>query len=63
LSFAQIAVVELEPKHMRGYGAVPKPAAAELNRIVSDLQKQIADLARHVDLGIQGARGEQPRER
>jgi len=39
-----IAVEELEPRYMRGYGDVPKAAAAELNRIVGELHGLVSKL-------------------
>ena len=49
MTFAQIAVEELAPKHMRGYGEVSQRAAAELNDIVTRLLEQITELDRLAD--------------
>ena len=37
LTFIEIAIEELYPKYMRGYGAVPESVAADLNGIVGEL--------------------------
>ncbi len=39
LTFVDIAAEELRPRYMRGYGEISPDAAAELNRIASDLQQ------------------------
>jgi hypothetical protein len=44
LTFVDIAVEELRPRHMRGYGAVPPAAAAELNAVVEELQAFVREL-------------------
>ncbi|MBZ5628858.1 MAG: hypothetical protein LAO06_08330 [Acidobacteriia bacterium] len=63
MTFAQIAVEELAPKHMRGYGEISQRAAAELNDIVTRLPEQIAELDGLVDDGTGAEReGEQPDE-
>lgn len=45
LTFIDIAVEELRPEHMRGYGEVAAGAAGELNGIAGELQR----LVRHLD--------------
>jgi hypothetical protein len=63
MTFAQIAVEELAPRHMRGYGEVSQRAAAELNDIVTRLLEQIAELDRLVGDGAGAAReGDRPDE-
>jgi len=63
MTFAQIAVEELAPKHMRGYGEVSQRAATELNHIVTRLLEQITELDRLVNDGTGAEReGEQPDE-
>ncbi len=44
LTFIDIAVEELRPRYMRGYGEVPSQAAAELNGIVGELQSLVSQL-------------------
>ena len=48
LSFVDIAIAELAPHYMRGYGPVPKQGAADLNGIVTELQSAIKELTRYV---------------
>jgi len=38
LSFIDIAIEELNPRHMRGCGAVPEGAIEGLNRVIRDLR-------------------------
>jgi GTP-binding protein EngB required for normal cell division len=51
LTFVDIDVEELRPRHMRGYGKVPPAAAAELNGIVGELESLISQLDRFVWAG------------
>jgi hypothetical protein len=44
LTFVDIAVEELKPEYMRGYGKVPAKAALELNRIAGELQRLVREL-------------------
>jgi hypothetical protein len=48
LTFIDIAVEELKPRYMRGYGEVPPAAAAELNGIVGELSALVQQLDRYV---------------
>ena len=41
LNFIDIAVAELRPRYMRGYGAVPPEAAAQLDRTVDQLDQLV----------------------
>ena len=41
LSFVDIAIEELRPKYMRGFGEVPEGAVAELNGVVHELRSLI----------------------
>jgi hypothetical protein len=45
LGFIEIALEELKPRYMRGYGEMPRTAGATLETIVEDLQ----DIVRKVD--------------
>ncbi len=44
LTFVDIALEELRPRHMRGYGEVPARAGAELDGVVGELQGLVAKL-------------------
>ncbi len=44
LTFVDIAIEELRPRYMRGYGEVPPAAATELNGIVRELEGLVAQL-------------------
>lgn len=49
LTFMDVAAEELKPEHLRGYGEVPLPAAAELRGIVVELQQLVRQFHRYVD--------------
>jgi hypothetical protein len=44
LTFIGVAITELAPRYMRGYGAVSEEGAADLNGIVEDLQEAVNEL-------------------
>ena len=44
LNFIDIAVTELRPRYMRGYGAVPPEAAVQLERTVDQLEQLVHQL-------------------
>ena len=48
LTFVEIAVAELAPHYMRGYGPVSQEGAADLNGIVGELQSAVKELVRYV---------------
>lgn len=48
LTFVEIAVEELYPKYMQGYGAVPEAVAAELNGICGELLGLVTRFDRYV---------------
>jgi len=48
LTFAEIAIEELSPKDMRGYGAVSETAAADLNGVMQELQSIVQQVHRYV---------------
>ena len=52
LTFVEIAVEELYPKHMQGYGSVPESVATELNGIAGELLGLVAKLDRYVIDGV-----------
>lgn len=48
LTFVEIAIAELAPHYMRGYGPVSEEGAADLNGIVGELQSAAKELMRYV---------------
>ena len=48
LTFVDIAIAELAPRYMRGYGPVSEEGAADLNGIVAELQSAVKELLRYV---------------
>jgi hypothetical protein len=59
LTFVDIAVEELKPRYMRGYGELPPAAAEELNGIAGELQ----GLVRQLDQYLTGGSGENLEQR
>jgi GTP-binding protein EngB required for normal cell division len=51
LTFIDIAVEELKPEYMRGYGEVPADAAVELNGIAGELRGLVNQLDQYVTRG------------
>src|SRR5512146_80171 len=52
LTFIDIAVEELKPKYMRGYGEVHETAAKDLNGLVGELEDIIAQFDGYGSLGV-----------
>ncbi len=54
LGFIDIAIEELRPSYMRGSGAVPEDAVAELNGVVHELRSLVQGMERYVrqELGM-----------
>ncbi len=48
LTFIDVAIAELAPRYMRGYGPVSEEGAADLERIVDGLQASGNELMRYV---------------
>ena len=48
LSFVDIAIEELKPGYMKGYGPVPEDAISELNGIVYELRSLVEGMERYV---------------
>src|ERR1700728_3954123 len=48
LNFVDIAIEELKPHYMRGFGAVPDDAVSELNGVVHELRALISGMERYV---------------
>jgi hypothetical protein len=48
LTFVEIAIAELAPRYMRGYGPISQEGAADLNEIVTELQSAVKELHRYV---------------
>jgi hypothetical protein len=51
LTFIAIAVEELRPRYMRGYGEVPPAAAVQLNEIADALLSQVGQFDQYITLG------------
>jgi GTP-binding protein EngB required for normal cell division len=54
LSFIDVAVEELKPTHMRGYGELTPPAATRLGVLVAELQATLGKLDEHLARGRSG---------
>jgi hypothetical protein len=52
LTFIDIAIEELKPGYMYGYGAVPEDAVTELNGVVYELRSLVEGMERYVRQGI-----------
>ncbi len=52
LGAVDIAVEELKPKYMQGYGDVPEAVATELNGIVGELATLVRNLDRYLSQGV-----------
>jgi GTP-binding protein EngB required for normal cell division len=50
LAYVDVAIEELKPQYMRGYGAVAPEASAALNGIVEELHATIAQLTRYLSV-------------
>jgi hypothetical protein len=48
LTFVEIAVAELAPRYMRGYGPVSQEASADLATIAAKLESGVRELRRHL---------------
>lgn len=44
LTFIEIAIAELAPEHMRGYGPVSPEGAQDLHAVIAELQSGVRDL-------------------
>lgn len=51
LAFIDIAIEELKPRYMRGYGNIPEDAVAELNGAISGLHSLVESAGRYLDEG------------
>jgi GTP-binding protein EngB required for normal cell division len=54
LSFVDIAIEELKPGYMKGYGAVAEDAVSELNGVVYELRSLVEAMERHVRMEFGG---------
>jgi GTP-binding protein EngB required for normal cell division len=52
LAFIRIALTEIGPRYMTGYGAVPESAAAELNGLVAELNALVDKLDGYLAQGL-----------
>jgi hypothetical protein len=48
LTFIDIAIAELAPRYMRGYGPVSEEGAADLSGIVAELESAVKELAQYI---------------
>ena len=46
LSFVEIAIEEMKPRHMLGYGDVPQDAVSELNAVTDELRSVVEGMQR-----------------
>jgi GTP-binding protein EngB required for normal cell division len=49
LTFVDIAIEELKPNYMRGFGAVPEDAVSELNGVVHELRALVTGMQRYLN--------------
>jgi len=54
LTFIDIAIAELAPRYMRGYGPVSDEGAADLNGIVAELESAVKELAQDISRSATG---------
>ncbi|MGC1869610.1 MAG: dynamin family protein [Acidobacteriaceae bacterium] len=52
LSFIDIAIEELKPSYLQGYGAVPEDAVAQLNGVVHELRSLVEGMERFIRQGL-----------
>ena len=48
LTFIDIAIAELAPRHMKGYGPVSEQGATDLNTIVAQLENAVREVTQYV---------------
>jgi hypothetical protein len=51
INFAGIAITEMDSEHMRGYGQLSEEEARTMNRIVAELNAELARLAHYLAQG------------
>ncbi|HXE89337.1 MAG TPA: hypothetical protein VNK82_00065 [Terriglobales bacterium] len=51
LDFVDIAITEMRPKHLRGYGEVKATAVSELNQAVEELESTVGSMYRELNGG------------
>jgi len=51
LTFVEIAITELAPRHMRGYGVVSEQGATDLKDIVASLQSGVREMLKQLSNG------------
>ncbi|MGB8480387.1 MAG: hypothetical protein WCE63_16375 [Acidobacteriaceae bacterium] len=54
LSFVEIAIEEMRPSHMLGYGVVPEDAVGELNGVIDELRSLVEGMQRYVREELDG---------
>jgi len=60
LTFIEIAIAELAPHYMRGYGPVSEQGTADLHGVVAELQSTVKGLHRRLFESSPGQPAEQP---
>jgi len=48
LSFIEVAIEEMKPRYMLGYGAVPEDAVSELNGVIDELRSVVQGMQRYL---------------
>ena len=48
LTFIEIAIAELDPHYMRGYGPVSKEGATDLHGVIAELQSAVKELHHYI---------------
>jgi hypothetical protein len=48
LTFVEIAIAELDPRYMRGYGPVSEPGAADLYSVMAELQSAAKQMHHYI---------------
>lgn len=62
LTFIDIAIEELKPRHMRGYGAIPEDAVDGLNGVVGELQSIVGSMERYLRQELAAPSGSGPEQ-
>ncbi|HEY4899314.1 MAG TPA: hypothetical protein VIH91_00715 [Terriglobales bacterium] len=62
LTFIEIAIAELDPHYMRGYGPVSAEGASDLKGVIAELQSAVKELHRYVLQPGSGELGERAKQ-
>ncbi|MGA7459893.1 MAG: hypothetical protein WBW69_06690 [Candidatus Korobacteraceae bacterium] len=63
LTFIDVAIAELAPRYMRGYGPVSEEGTADLNGIVAELESAVKELAQYIPKPAAGDGDDQKNEK